>query len=270
MIGIIGGSGFYEFFEKVPKEARAFLSREEKIDTPFGPPSSKIAIGEIFGRKVAFLPRHNPTHDLPPVRIPYKANIWALKTLGVGQILALNASGSLQKNIKPGTVVILDQFIDRTRHRDDTYFIGPNTTHISSAYPFCPQIGALAYKTAKDLKIPVKNGGTVVVVEGPRFSTAAESIWFTKMDWDVINMTIYPEIVLAREQELCYTSIALIVDYDAGVVAMEKINPVSAEMVIRTVKENQGKAMQLVFAMLKNWPKQRTCDCDKVLEGARF
>jgi 5'-methylthioadenosine phosphorylase len=260
-IGIIGGSGFYDLGGKY---------QEIKVDTPFGAPSWKISIGEIFGRQIAFLPRHNPTHDLPPKEIPYKANIWALKSLGVKQILALNACGSLQKNIKPGDFVILDQFIDRTRHRDDTYYTGPNTTHISTAYPFCPQISELAYKTSKKLGIPVKNGGAVVVVEGPRFSTAAESMWFTKMGWDVINMTIYPEITLAREQELCYTSIALVADYDVGVVALKKLKPVSAEMVISTVKKNHENAMKLIFAMLKKWPQKRECLCDKVLVGARF
>jgi 5'-methylthioadenosine phosphorylase len=260
-IGIIGGSGFYSLGEKY---------QEIKVDTPFGPPSWKIALGEVSGRKIAFLPRHNPTHDLPPKEIPYKANIWALKSLGVKQILAINASGSLQRGIKPGDFVILDQFIDRTRHRDDTFYTGPNTTHISCAYAFCPQIGDFAYKTAKKLGISAKKSGTVVIVEGPRFSTAAESIWFTKMGWDVINMTIYPEIVLAREQELCYTSLALIVDYDAGIVALQKMRPVSAEMVIKTAKENHEKALRLIFTMIKNWPKKRTCSCSQVLEGARF
>lgn len=260
-IGIIGGSGFYNLGKEY---------EEVKVDTPFGPPSARISLGEVSGRRIAFLPRHNPTHDLPPKEIPYKANIWALRSLGVKRVIAINASGSLQKNIKPGDFVVLDQFVDRTRHRDDTFFVGPTTTHISMAYPFCPEIGSLAFKAGKKMGIRIRDGGTVVVVEGPRFSTAAESIWFTKMEWDVINMTIYPEIVLARELELCYTSIALIVDYDVGIVALSKMKPVSTDMIVKTLKENHEKALKLIFAMLKNWPEKRGCDCSKVLEGARF
>ncbi|MBI5465026.1 S-methyl-5'-thioadenosine phosphorylase, partial [Candidatus Gottesmanbacteria bacterium] len=223
-IGIIGGSGFYELASGL---------KEFKVETPYGSPSGKVAIGKIANHQIAFLPRHGRNHQLPPHKINYRANLWALKKLGVERILSVTACGSLQKEIKRGDFVVLDQFVDRTRGRADTFYDGPETIHISTAYPYCPELSKLAYASAKKLKIPVHPKGTVVVIQGPRFSTKAESEWFTKMGWDVINMTGYPEVVLARELEMCYCAIALATDYDVGIVVSEKLPPVSTEEIIK-------------------------------------
>lgn len=259
-IGVLGGSGFYSLMEK---------AKEIKVETPYGPPSGKLSLGEIFGKKVAFLPRHSKTHDLPPHKIPYRANIYALKSLGVRRIVTVTAAGSLQSNIKPGDFVVLDQFVDRTRGREDTFFHGPVTTHISAAYPYCPQLSRLAVKCGKSLGIKIHPRGTVVVIQGPRFSTRAESEWFTKMDWMVVNMTQYPEVILAREAELCYTAIALITDYDVGIVSQKKVKPVSVEEFSKVFKENNEKALKLIYKMIEKMPKKRTCQCRNALKGAK-
>ena len=260
-IGIIGGSGFYDLASGL---------KEVKMETPYGPPSDRIGLGKIAGKKVAFLPRHNKDHEVPPHRINYRANIWALKSLGVSRIITSHAVGSLQKEIKPGNFVILDQFIDRTKARIDTFYDGQIATHVSTAFPYCPQLRKLAIKTAKAARVRVHEKGTVVIIQGPRFSTAAESIWFTKMSWNVINMTEYPEIALAREKEMCYCAIAIVTDYDVGLIAEGKVKPVSVEEVIKAFQGNIGKAKKVILAMIKNWPKKVTCDCQKALDGARF
>lgn len=260
-IGVLGGSGFYSLMRK---------AKEIKVETPYGSPSGKLSLGEIFGKKVAFLPRHSKTHDLPPHKIPYRANIYALKSLGVRRIVTVTAAGSLQSNIKPGDFVVLDQFVDRTRGREDTFFHGPVTTHISAAYPYCPQLSRLAVKCGKSLGIKIHPRGTVVVIQGPRFSTRAESEWFTKMDWLVVNMTQYPEVILAREAELCYTAIALITDYDVGIVSQKKVKPVSVEEFSKVFKENNEKALKLIYKMIEKMPKRRTCQCRNALKGAKL
>lgn len=260
MVGVIGGSGFYHLLDK-PELV--------KVETPYGPPSSKIALGEIHAQKVAFLPRHGYEHDFPPSQVPYKANLWALKSLGVERIIAATACGSLQKEVKRGDLVVVDQFVDRTRHRDDSFFVGPVTTHISCAYPYCEQLSKLAFQSGKSLGIEIHPQGTLVVIEGPRFSTKAESEWFTSMGWEIINMTGYPEVTLARELELCYTSVALVTDYDVGIVASEKIPPVSMGEIIKVFKENNEKALKLILKMIEIIPEKRECECGKALEGAR-
>jgi len=260
-IGVIGGSGFYELLKK-PELVR--------VETPFGPPSSQIALGKVSGKNVAFLPRHGVEHELPPSNVPYKANIWALKAVGVERIIAVTACGSLQKNIKRGDFVVLSQFIDRTRHRDDTYFIGPVTTHVSSAEPYCLELSEIAYRTGKNLKIKIHKEGTVVVIEGPRFSTLAESSWFTKMGWDVVNMTGYPEVILARELELCYASIALVTDYDAGIASSEKIKPVTTDEILKNLNQATQKAKRLVLKMIERIPERAGCKCFSSLDQARI
>lgn len=260
-IGIIGGSGFYDL---------AAGLKEIKVETPYGAPSDKIALGEIAGRRVAFLPRHKRDHDIPPHLINYRANIWALKSLGVERILTSHAVGSLQKNYKPGDFVILDQFIDRTKGRIDTFYDGPIATHISSAFPYCPEISALTVKEAKKMRLNVHESGTVVIIQGPRFSTAAESLWFTKMGWQVVNMTEYPEVVLAREKEMCYAVIAVVTDYDCGLVSEGKVKPVSVKEIVKNFKENINLVKTLMLSMIKNWPEKRTCLCKNSLSSARF
>ena len=260
-IAVIGGSGFYQLLNNP-----AFV----RVETPYGAPSSKIAIGKIGEQEIAFLPRHGYEHELSPRMVPYKANLWALKSIGVEQVIAVTACGSLQKKIKRGDFVVVDQFIDRTRYRDDTYFSGPITTHISTAYPYCPEIGKLIYSVGKKLKIRIHPKGTLVVIEGPRFSTRAESEWFTRMGWDIVNMTGYPEATLARELELCYNAVALVTDYDAGIVAQEKLKPVSMDEITKVFKENNEKAQKLVTELIKKMPIERKCECGKALEGARI
>jgi len=260
-IAVIGGSGFYNLLNK-PELI--------KVETPYGPPSAKLAVGKVGERKVVFLPRHGYDHELPPSQIPYKANLWAFKSLGVERIIAITACGSLQTKMKRGDFVVVDQFVDRTRHRDDTFFQGPLTTHISSAYPYCEQLSKIAYQTGRKLNIGIHQNGTLVIIEGPRFSTKAESEWFTKMDWDIINMTGYPEVTLAKELELCYCAIALVTDYDVGIVTKEKIKPVSMGEITKVFKENNQKAQKLVLEMIRKIPDERSCECGKVLEGARI
>lgn len=260
-IGIIGGSGFYDLASDL---------KEIKVETPYGQPSSKIAVGKVGGKKVAFLARHSKTHDLPPHKINYRANIWALASVGVKHIVTSHAVGSLQKNIKPGDFVILDQFIDRTKGRPDTFYDGPIATHVSTAFPYCSVLRKLAINEAEKLKLNLHKKGTVVVIEGPRFSTAAESRWFTKMGWHTINMTEYPEVVLAREKEICYCAIAMATDYDAGLVADGEVKPVSAKEVGVVFQKNVKKVKKLVLSMIKNWPVKFSCDCSHALKEARL
>ena len=260
-IGIIGGSGFYDL---------ATGLKEIKVETPYGAPSDKIAIGKIFGKSVAFLPRHSKNHDIPPHLINYRANIWALKSLGVERILTSLAVGSLQTAYKPGDIVLLDQFIDRTNNRIDTFYDGPIVTHISSAFPYCSQMRDLIENKAKEIDLNIHKKGTVVVIQGPRFSSAAESMWFTQMGWHTVNMTQYPEIVLVKEKEMCYTGIAVVTDYDCGLVAEGKVKPVTVEEITLNFKQNIDKIKRLMILIIKNWPLRRTCGCDKTLVGSRF
>jgi 5'-methylthioadenosine phosphorylase len=257
-IGVFGGSGFYGFLEDV---------EELTVDTPYGPTSAPVTIGDVGGRRVAFLPRHGLNHEFPPHRVPYRANVWAMKELGVGRVLGPNACGSLQPHVKPGDFVICDQMVDRTRDRPNTYFDGPVTTHISFADPYCPVMREITISAGHEQGIPLHERGTVVVIEGPRFSTRAESAWFASAGWEVINMTQYPECVLAREMELCYENISLITDYDVGV---EGVPPVTNDEVIRVFNENNDKLRGLLFAVIPRLPVERDCVCASALDGASF
>ncbi|HEX9059585.1 MAG TPA: S-methyl-5'-thioadenosine phosphorylase [Clostridia bacterium] len=241
-IGIFGGSGFYSFLENV---------KEIEIDTPYGKPSDKISVAELEGKKIAFLPRHGKNHQYPPHKIPYKANLYAMKQLGVSKIIAPTASGSLQPNIKPGDFVVCDQFVDRTWGRNDTYFDGPETKHPSPAHPYCPELRKIAIEAGKSLGITTHEKGTVVVIQGPRFSTVAESRWFGKMGWEVINMTQYPECYLARELEMCYVNISLITDFDAGLEGRDDIPPVKEEDVYKVFTENNEKVKKMLFEIIR-------------------
>jgi len=258
-IGIIGGSGFYSLAPKLT---------EIKVNTPFGPASDKLAIGTISGKKVAFLPRHNKNHDIPPHKINYKANIWALHSLGVSQIITVTACGSLKSQIKPGDFVIVDQFIDRTVAREDSFYNGSVVTHISSAFPYCPRLNKIAYTQAKKLKLSVHSKGTVVVINGPRFSSAAESLWFTQMNWDIVNMTQYPEVILAKELALCYCAIALVTDYDAGLVDKLNQKPVSTAEILKVFSANIEKSKSLLLNIIANLSTRRPCSCSQSLDQA--
>lgn len=245
-VGIFGGSGFYSLLPQV---------REVKIETPYGPPSDTIALATVGDKQVAFLPRHGKSHALPPHQINYRANVWAMKSLGVTDILAPNACGSLQSHVKPGHLVVCDQFVDRTSGRKDTFYDGPVTTHVSAVEPYCPVLRAHAVAVCKNLGVDVHERGTVVVIQGPRFSTKAESRWFTGQGWEVINMTQYPECYLARELEISYVNLSLITDYDAGLVGDDPdIKPVTNDEVLRVFEANKAKLKDVLFRMIETLP----------------
>lgn len=241
-IGVFGGSGFYSFLDDV---------EEIEINTPYGKPSDKIALAKIGDKSVAFLPRHGKQHSYPPHMIPYKANIYAMKMLGVKCIIAPTASGSLQADIRPGDFVICDQFVDRTWGRQDTYFDGPEVRHISPAEPYDEKLRKLAIEVCEEQGIAAHKKGTVVVIQGPRFSTKAESRWFSKMGWEVINMTQYPECMLSIEQGIPYANIALITDYDAGLEGNDEIKPVTEDEVYRVFSENNEKVKKVLYRMIE-------------------
>ena len=257
-IGVFGGSGFYSFLETVD---------EVELETPYGEPSGPIVLGEIEGRRVAFLPRHGPRHELPPHAIPYRANVWAMRELGVRRIIGPNASGALRAELGLGEFVVCDQFVDRTSGRKDTFYDGPETTHVSAADPYCPDLRGLLLETARELGIPARDGGTVVTIQGPRFSTRAESTWFGRMGWDVINMTAYPEGYLARELELCYANISMVTDHDVGVEGSE---PVSHETVVEVFQQNNERLRELLFAVIPKIGPQPEDVCATALRGARI
>ena len=253
-IAVIGGSGFYELLS----EAEQF-----EVDTPFGTPSDSIAIGTVADRTVAFLPRHGRAHQLPPHRINYRANLWALRSLGVRQVLAPCAVGSLRRDLGPGSVVVPDQLVDRTSGRIQTFY-DRGAVHVSFSDPYCATGRTAVLKAAADAGTQVHDSGTMVVVEGPRFSTRAESRWFTAAGWDLVNMTGHPEALLARELELCYTAVALVTDYDAGIDATESV---SQDEVFRVFAQNTERLKDLVLTTVTTLPAERTCACSQALHG---
>jgi 5'-methylthioadenosine phosphorylase len=257
VIGVFGGSGFYSFVEDV---------EEVTVETPYGAPSAPFFVGDVGGKTVAFLPRHGVNHELPPHRIPYRANVWAMRELDVRRIIGPNASGALKADLRLGEFVVCDQFVDRTSGRADTFYDGPETTHVSAADPYCPDLRRLLVETARELEIPVRDGGTVVTIQGPRFSTRAESRWFQDAGWDVINMTAYPEGYLARELELCYANISMVTDHDVGV---EGTEPVTHEAVLKVFNENNERLRELLFAVIPKVGPQPDDVCATALRGAR-
>ncbi|CAN5297748.1 S-methyl-5'-thioadenosine phosphorylase [soil metagenome] len=256
-IGIFGGSWFYDLLDE---------AEEVEVETPFGSPSAPPVVGEIGGKRVAFVPRHGRRHELPPAQINYRANVWALKELGVRRIFGPCASGALRADLELGDFVVCDQFVDRTTGRADTFYEGPDTTHVSPADPYCPDLRRILLETAAELGIPARDGGTVVVVQGPRFSTRAESQWFQAMGWDMINMTAYPEGYLARELEICYANISMVTDHDVGVGGAE---PVSHETVLGVFEESGEKLRRLLFAAIPKVGPQPEDVCATALRGAR-
>ena len=257
-IGVFGGSGFYSFLEDV---------ETAQIETPYGPPSAPPVIGDVGGRRVAFMPRHGVKHEFPPHRINYRANLWAMKELGVERIVGPCAAGSLRAGVGLGDFVVCDQIVDRTRTRPHTFYEGPVTTHISWADPYCPTMRRVIVDTAAELAIPSHGTGTMVVIEGPRFSTRAESKWFASEGWDTINMTGYPEALLARELEMCYANISLITDFDVGV---EDAPPVTHADVIEVFARNNDNLRTLLFDLIPRLPRERDCICATALEHARL
>ena len=255
-IGVIGGSGLYALLDD---------PRPVQVDTPYGSPSDEIVLGEVGGRLVAFLPRHGSDHRFPPHRIPYRANVWALASLGVRQVLAPCAVGSLSPDAGPGTLVICDQLVDRTSGRAQT-FHDTGAVHVPFADPYCPVGRRTVLDAAQGSGWPVVDGGTMVVVEGPRFSTRAESQWFAAQGWSVVNMTGHPEAVLCRELALCYTAAALVTDLDAG---LEGGTPVTQQEVFRVFGESTARLRSLLLEVAGALPLQRDCPCGQALDGIR-
>ncbi|MBA4292383.1 S-methyl-5'-thioadenosine phosphorylase [bacterium] len=242
-IGVFGGSGFYSLLENVT---------EVKVDTPYGPPSDAVMLATVAGRKVAFLPRHGRTHTIPPHKINYRANVWAMHKLGVKAIISPCAVGSLQQEIAPGSFLVTDQFVDRTNGRADTFYDGPITSHVSPAFMYDETLRKIAVETIREHGIEAHDGGTVVVIQGPRFSTKAESEWFTKMGWQIINMTQYPEGYLCHELGMAVVNIGLVTDYDSGVVA--DVEAVTAHSVLEVFQQNAENARKVVLGMIEKFP----------------
>jgi 5'-methylthioadenosine phosphorylase len=242
-IGVFGGSGFYSLLDDV---------REVKVDTPYGPPSDSFFLAQVGGRSVAFLPRHGRRHTIPPHRINYRANVWAMKALGVKAIVSPCAAGSLQLDVKPGDFVVCDQFVDRTNGRADTFFDGPIVSHVSAAEIYDSTLRAIAIEVIREQGIPVHERGTVVVIQGPRFSTKSESKWFSDAGWEVINMTQYPEAYLCRELGMAVVNIGLITDYDAGV--LEGTEAVTAHDVLEVFQLNAARIQKVVLEMIRRFP----------------
>ena len=254
-IGIIGGSGVYD-----PEFLRD--SKEITVYTPFGQTSDLIIVGNFKNVEIAFIPRHGRGHVIPPHKINSRANIWALKELGVKRIIAPSAVGSLKEDIKPGDIVISNQFIDRT-NRVNTFYEGGKVCHISVADPFCPELLKIVRDTCVNLDFRFHTDATTICIEGPRFSTRAESRLFRSWGADIIGMTLVPECVLAREAETCYLSVATVTDYD---VWAEK--PVTWEEVVKTSKTNLVKTKKILEEMIPRIPKERNCNCENALKDA--
>jgi len=259
-IGVFGGSGFYKFLDDI---------KEVSMDTPYGMPSDSLFIGKIGEHRVAFMPRHNRNHNILPHLINYRANVWAMKNAGCKRVISPCAAGSLQKHVKPGDFVICDQFVDWTDGRKSTFFEGPIVTHPSAAETYCPEMRELAISTAKDLGITVHETGTVVVINGPRFSTKSESKFFTNQGWEVINMTAFPEAYLVKEMDMCPLNISLITDYDAGLVG--DVPPVSHHEVIQVFNNNVANLKKLLFTMIEKLPAERNnCDCSNTKKNSQL
>ena len=257
-IGIFGGTGIYDSgLLKEPKEIT--------IDTPYGKPSDTITIGEFNGRKIAFLPRHGKKHTIPPHMINYRANIWAFKELGVKRIIAPSAVGSLKEEFEPGNLALPSQFIDFTKSRKGTFSEDGRVIHISVADPFCPKLQKVILNVTKTHGIKIHQDCTYVCIEGPRFSTKAESRFFRTTGADIIGMTLVPECQLAREAQICYVSLSTVTDYD---VWAEK--PVTAKEVMETLAKNVEMTKKLLTFVIDQIPEVKSCSCEKALEEAEF
>jgi len=257
-IGVIGGSGFYEFLTDAD---------EVKVETPFGEPSETVLVGEAGGKKVAFIPRHGRDHRFPPHKIPYRANMWALRALGVRRIIAPSAVGSLTASYGPGTLVIPDQLVDRTRGRAQSYY-DQNAVHVAFADPYCPTGRSRTITVARQAGWVPAGSGTLVVIDGPRFSTRAESKWYAAQGWTLIGMTGHPEAVLARELAMCYTTLALVTDTDAGVAEGDGVTQAEVFEVFGT---HMTRLRDLVAKMVAAYPDEREDDlCAHALDGIKL
>ena len=257
-IGIFGGTGIYD-------SGLLENAQEISIDTPYGKPSDSITVGIFNGRKIAFLPRHGKKHSIPPHLINYKANIWAFKELGVTRIIAPSAVGSLKEEIEPGHFALPTQFLDFTKSRDGTFSENGRVIHISVADPFCPELQSSILKVVKEQNFHIHKDCTYVCIEGPRFSTKAESKFFRTTGAGIIGMTLVPECQLAREAQMCYASISTVTDYD---VWAEK--PVTAKEVLETLSKNIERTKKVLADLINQIPKTRSCTCANALKEAEF
>lgn len=239
MIGVFGGSGFYEFLDE---------ASPVEIDTPYGAPSAPYTVGKIDGVDVAFLPRHGANHQFPPHKVPFRANAWGMKELGVTCVIGPCAAGSLDPSFAPGHFVVCDQLVDWTSGRDRSFVDGPDVDHLSFADPYCPELRSLAVSSLEKVGATVHDGGTVVVIQGPRFSTRAESKFYAAQGWGVINMTQEPEVALCRELDMCYVNISVITDYDVGVEGEHE--PVTHEAVLEQFNASLGTLREAVAVLI--------------------
>ncbi len=256
--GIIGGSGLYAMQGLED-------TREVMVETPFGKPSSPIMIGRLAGKKIAFLARHGIGHFINPTEVNYRANIYALKKIGARRIVSISACGSLREDFRPGDIVIPDQIFDHTRERQRTFFSGGLVAHIGVADPFCPDLSQRIYDAVKACGATVHKGGTLITIEGPRFSTKAESNVFRTWGMSIIGMTASPEAFLAREAEMCYTTMAHVTDYDVWHVTAE---PVTVDMVIETLNKNTSIAQDSIRNLMATIDEPETCNCTDALSNA--
>jgi 5'-methylthioadenosine phosphorylase len=256
-IGVIGGSGLYTFLDD---------ATGVDVDTPYGRPSDAVTLGQVGDRPVAFLPRHGRDHRFPPHRVPYRANLWALRALGVRQVVAPCAVGSLRPELGQGTFVVPDQLVDRTDGRIQTFY-EHGAVHVPFADPYCPEGRATTVEQARAMGIEAVDGGTMVVVEGPRFSTRAESRWFAAQGWSLVNMTGHPEAVLARELALCYTAVALVTDLDAG---LQVTDAVTQDEVFSVFAANTDRLRDLLLRTVTALDTERHCPCPHALDGIRL
>lgn len=254
-IGVIGGSGFYEFFTD---------AEQVKVTTPFGEPSENVLVGEVAGKRVAFLPRHGRDHRFPAHKIPYRANLWALRSVGVRRVIAPSAVGSLTASYGPGTLIVPDQLVDRTRNRSQSFY-DQHAVHVAFADPYCPNVRATSIAAARQAGWVPAGSGTLVVIDGPRFSTRAESKWYAAQGWTLIGMTGHPEAVLARELAMCYTTLALVTDLDAG---LEEGDGVTQAEVFEVFGKNMARLRDLVAKIIDALPAEREHDvCARALDG---
>ena len=257
-VAFIGGSGLYNM-DGLP-------DRDEiEISTPFGPPSDRIVTGTLNGVGIAFLPRHGKGHRLSPTELPARANIYALKTLGVERIISISAVGSLKESVRPLDLLVPDQLIDRTRSRTDTFFGNGIVAHVGFAEPFCPVLSEVLAQSARDQKASVHIGGTYVVMEGPQFSTRAESQLYRSWGASVVGMTALPEAKLAREAEICYATLALVTDYDVWRLSEEQV---SVELVIANLVQNTETSRKIIVDVVTKRPRKRDCACESALKDA--
>ncbi|MGO9872732.1 MAG: S-methyl-5'-thioadenosine phosphorylase [Acidimicrobiia bacterium] len=256
-VGVFGGSGFYRFLDQADDVA---------LDTPFGAPSDPVTIGVVGDKRVAFIARHGKDHRHMPSAVPARANLWALRALGVRTVIGPCAAGSLTSTVHPGDFVVLDQLVDRTWGRPDTFYDAGLRHHVSFADPYCPVVARAAVDAGRRVGVTVHERGTVVVVQGPRFSTRAESAWYRAQGWEVVNMTQYPEAYLARELGMHYAGIALITDYDTGVEHDPEVAAVTQDHVFTFFEENLHRMRALLLELIPRLAFEPAgCDCNTAI-----